>query len=94
MPTIQSHERPLKKQHPDIILRVEASSNNHPAKVPEAMLPSHDKERLVEVRMIFSQLLLLDFSARRREDKHSLNDAARTECYDVKCRVSETHFAG
>lgn len=45
-----------------LILRIEASSNNHPAKVPEAVLPPHNEERLIKVRMIFSQFLLLDFS--------------------------------
>lgn len=37
-----------------LILRIEASSNNHPAKIPEAVLPSHNEERLIKVRMIFS----------------------------------------
>lgn len=52
------------------ILRVETSSNNHPTKVPEAMLPAHDKEGLVEIRMVLPQLLLLDFPARPRNHRH------------------------
>lgn len=46
-----------------LILRVESGSNNHPAKVSEAVLPPHNEERLIKVRVIFSQFLLLDFSA-------------------------------
>lgn len=43
-------------------LRVEASADDHPAEVPEAMLAAHDEERFVKVRVVFSQLLLLNFS--------------------------------
>lgn len=45
-----------------VILRVETSPDDHPAEVPEAVLPPHDEERLVEVRVVLSQLLLLDLS--------------------------------
>lgn len=45
-----------------VILRVETSPDDHPAEVPEAVLPANDEERLVEVRVVFSQLLLLDLS--------------------------------
>lgn len=48
-----------------LILRIEASSDNHPAKVPEAVLPPHDEERLIKVRVIFPQFLFLDFSTQR-----------------------------
>lgn len=58
------------------ILHIEAGSNNHPAKVPEAVLPTHNEERLIKVRMVFSQLLLLDFSKQATQtqlwDKHQL----------------------
>lgn len=46
-----------------LILRIEASSNNHPAEVPEAVFPTHNEERFVKIWMIFSQLLFLDFPA-------------------------------
>ena len=78
--------RPYKR----LILRIEASSNNHPTKVPEAVLPPHDKERLIKVRMIFSQFLLLDFSAQPNKHRDGMNsgyhwpldviDTARAEC--------------
>ena len=48
-----------------LILRIETSSNNHPAKVPESVLPADNEERLIKVGMIFSQFLLLDFSAQQ-----------------------------
>lgn len=48
-----------------LILRVESSSNNHPAKVSEAVLPPHNEEWLIKVRVVFSQFLLLDFSAQK-----------------------------
>lgn len=35
-----------------LIVHVETGSNNHPAEVPESVLPSHNKEWLVKVRMI------------------------------------------
>lgn len=56
-----------------LILRIESSSDNHPAKVPEAVLPSHNEERLIEVRMIFSQFLLLDFSAQPNKHRDRTN---------------------
>lgn len=35
-----------------MIVHVETGSNDHPAEVPEAVLPSHNEEWLVKVRMI------------------------------------------
>lgn len=45
-----------------VILRIETSPDDHPAEVPEAVFPPNDEERLVEVRVVLSQLLLLDLS--------------------------------
>lgn len=52
-----------------MLVRVETGSNDHPAEVPEAVLPSNNEERLVEVRVVFSQLLLLDFSNQRKKER-------------------------
>lgn len=35
-----------------LIVHVETGSNDHPAEVPESVLPSHNEEWLVKVRMI------------------------------------------
>lgn len=35
-----------------LIVHVETGSNNHPAEVPEAVLPPHYEEWLIKVRMI------------------------------------------
>lgn len=45
------------------ILRIEACPDDHPAEVPEAMLTTHDEKRLIKVRVVFPQLLLLNLSA-------------------------------
>lgn len=58
-----------------LILRIEASSNNHPAKVPEAVFPTHNEERLIKVRMIFSQFLLLDFSGQPHKPRYGTNNS-------------------
>lgn len=59
---IKSYTTKSSCRHMRVILRVETSPDDHPAEVPEAVLPPHDEERLVEVRVVFSQLLLLDLS--------------------------------
>lgn len=55
------------------VLRIEASSNNHPAEVPETVLTPHDKKRLIEVRMVLPQLLLLNLPAQPHKQRRGEN---------------------
>lgn len=59
-----------------VILRVEASSNDHSAEVPEAVFPAYNKERLIEVWMVLPKLLLLDFSVGPTREKEKTNNSA------------------
>lgn len=66
------------------ILRIETSSNNHPTKVPEAVLPAHDEERLIKVGMVFSQFLLLDFSAQPHKHRKRAPTIYRSQQWHSK----------
>jgi len=62
-------------QSSERLLRVEASPDDHPAEVPEAVLSPHDEERLVKVRMVLPQLLLLDLPASAEEETNTIHSA-------------------
>ncbi|TNN57774.1 hypothetical protein EYF80_031958 [Liparis tanakae] len=59
------------------LLRVEASPDDRPAEFPEAVLSAHDEERLVKVRMVLPQLLLLDLPASAEEETNTTHYAGQ-----------------